>query len=96
MKDAIKSFPRSAFHRADRSNEAPATRRDREHESEKKMKTYQIIARGDFISWHKSLSRATEKAENLDNYDQGEVRIFEVPNGGEMPIDTYPMVWSND
>jgi hypothetical protein len=59
------------------------------------MKTYQILARGDFKSWHKTLSAAIRATEKLTGYERGEVKIYEVPEGGEMEIDCYPLVWSN-
>ena len=53
--------------------------------------------RGDFVSWHRSLSAAVKKAETLSGESEsGEITIHEVPDGGEMEILSYPCVWSND
>lgn len=56
--------------------------------------TYQIVHRGDFVSWHLSFQKALERVKEID--DASEVRIYEVPEDGEMPIDTYPCCWSGD
>ena len=55
--------------------------------------TYQILSGGDFISWHLSLDAAIKRADQVNGDD---VRIYEMPEDGEMPVDSYPCVWMSE